>query len=138
MPSGAHSIASISVSITSAALAGLYAPVGICGMIPAIEASMTTAPFDRLRCGWAALARSQLARRLTSKMRSQVAMSRSTSLPGAVMPALPTMASMPPIAFTAASITRAGAVGWAMSALSVRTLQPAVRRLVASASSSSR
>ena len=65
-------------------------------------------------------------------------MSRSTSLPGAAMPALPTMASMPPIALAAAAITRAGSLGRAMSALSVRTLQPEVLRLVASASSSSR
>ena len=54
------------------------------------------------------------------------------------MPALPTMPLMPPIAFTAAAITRAGSLGLAMSARSVWTLQPDVRRLAASASSSSR
>ena len=49
-------------------------------------------------CGCAALASSQLARRLMLNRRSQASTSRSTSFAGEVMPALPTMASMPPIA----------------------------------------
>src|SRR5439155_3434254 len=77
MPSRANSCASTCTSMIRAALLGPYAPRFACGLLPDIDATATIAPRAAVRAGWAALARSHVARVFTAKTRSQSSTARS-------------------------------------------------------------
>src|SRR6059058_2140883 len=99
-----------------AALLGPYAPRFACGLLPDIDATATIAPRAALSAGWAALARSQVARVFTAKTRSQSSTEYCRSAPGRLIPALLTSPSRPPKRPTASATTCAGASALPMSA----------------------
>src|SRR5262249_10535551 len=93
------------------ALVGPYGPRFACALDPDIEPTATRAPRDALSAGYAAFARSHVARVFTAKTRSQSSTEYSTRRPGRLMPALLTRPSSPPNRLTASPTTRAGASG---------------------------
>src|SRR5262245_23339849 len=115
MQSRPSSWASTRTSMMRAALLGPYAPRLACGRVPDIDATATMAPPEAFRAGWAAWARSSVARTFTAKRRSQSSTGYSRSDPGRLTPALLTRPSRPPRRFTASPTTRPGASACPMS-----------------------